>query len=106
MPLAVGDHHDQVVVAMRQRDGSELWRNDKLKRRGLSAPAVTTTAIAVADFQGYLHWLDKATGELVARERIAKFRVSMPPVAVQDTVVVLTDAGSLAAYRATPTPKP
>jgi len=30
----------------------------------------------------------------------------MPPVAVQDTVVVLTDAGSLAAYRATPTPKP
>ena len=57
---------DGVVVALRQRDGSELWRNDKLKRRGLSTPAVTSTAIAVADYQGYLHWLDKATGELVA----------------------------------------
>ena len=91
---------DGVVVALRQRDGSELWRNDKLKRRGLSTPAVTSTAIAVADYQGYLHWLDKSTGELVARQRVAKFRVSNPPVAVKDTVVVLTDAGNLAAFRA------
>jgi outer membrane protein assembly factor BamB len=93
---------DGSVVALRQRDGSEVWRNDKLKRRGLSTPAVTSTAIAVADYQGYLHWLDKQTGELVARERIAKFRVSNPPLAVKDTVVVLTDSGKLAAYRATP----
>jgi len=97
---------DGVVVAMRQRDGSEIWRNDKLKRRGLSAPAVTSTAIAVADYQGYLHWLDKSTGALVARERVAKFRVSSPPVAVRDTVVVLTDSGRLAAYRATPAAQP
>jgi outer membrane protein assembly factor BamB len=94
---------DGIVVAMRQRDGAEVWRNDKLKRRGLSTPVVTSTAIAVADFQGYLHWLDKSTGELVARERIAKKqRVSNPPAGAGDTVVVLTDAGTLAAYRATP----
>ena len=93
---------DGSVVALRQRDGSEVWRNDKLKRRGLSTPAVTSSAIAVADYQGYLHWLDKQTGELVARERIAKFRVSNPPIAVKDTVVVLTDSGKLAAYRAAP----
>jgi outer membrane protein assembly factor BamB len=94
---------DGTVVAMRQRDGAEVWRNDKLKRRGLSTPVVTSTAIAVADFQGYLHWLDKNTGALVARERIAKKqRVSNPPVSAGDTVVVLTDAGTLAAYRATP----
>src|SRR3984885_4207278 len=94
---------DGTVVAMRQRDGAEVWRNDKLKRRGLSTPVVTSTAIAVADFQGYLHWLDKNTGELVARERIAKKqRVSNPPAGSGDTVVVLTDGGTLAAYRATP----
>jgi outer membrane protein assembly factor BamB len=93
---------DGTVVALRQRDGSEIWHNDKLKRRGLSTPAVTSTAVAVADFQGYLHWLDKQTGELVARERIAKFRVSNTPIAIKDTVVVLTDSGRLAAYRATP----
>jgi outer membrane protein assembly factor BamB len=93
---------DGTVVAMRQRDGAELWRNESLKRRGLSAPIVTSTAIAIADFQGYIHWLDKNTGVLVARERISKQRVSNPPAGAGDTIVVLTDGGTLAAYRATP----
>jgi outer membrane protein assembly factor BamB len=94
---------DGIVVALRQRDGSELWRNQKLKLRRLSTPVLTSTAVAVADFQGYVHWLDKATGELVARERIAKERITNSPAVVGDTVVVLTDKGKLAAFRATPT---
>src|SRR6202043_2208461 len=94
---------DGIVVALRQRDGSELWRNQKLKLRRLSTPVLTSTALAVADFQGYVHWLDKTTGELVARERIAKERITNSPVAAGDTVVVLTDGGKLPAFRATPT---
>jgi outer membrane protein assembly factor BamB len=93
---------DGIVVALRQRDGSELWRNQKMKLRRLSTPVLTSTAVAVADFQGYLHWLDKTTGELVARERVAKERVTNAPIAVGDTVIVLTDGGKLAAYRAVP----
>ena len=93
---------DGIVVALRQRDGSELWRNQKMKLRRLSTPVLTSTAVAVADFQGYLHWLDKTTGELVARERVAKERVTNAPIAVGDTVIVLTDGGKLAAYRAAP----
>jgi outer membrane protein assembly factor BamB len=106
--LAVDDENiyvtqsDGIVVALRQRDGSELWRNQKLKLRRLSTPVLTSTAVVIADFQGYVHWLDKSTGELVARERIAKERVTNSPVAVDDTVVVLTDGGKLAAYRAMP----
>jgi outer membrane protein assembly factor BamB len=91
---------DGIVVAMRQRDGSEIWRNDRLKLRALSTPVVISSAIVVADFKGYLHWLDKATGALVARERIAKFRVGSQPVAMDDTVVVLDDGGKMVAYRA------
>jgi outer membrane protein assembly factor BamB len=93
---------DGSVVALHGRDGSEVWRNDQLKRRGLSMPAVTSTAIAVADYQGYVHWLDRSNGQLIAREHIAKDRVTNPPVAVDDTVVVLTDGGKLAAFRAKP----
>jgi outer membrane protein assembly factor BamB len=106
--LAVDDENlyvtqsDGIVVALRQRDGSELWRNQKLKLRRLSTPVLTSTAVAVGDFQGYLHWLDKSTGELVARERVAKERITNSPVAVGDTIVVLTDGGKLAAFRATP----
>jgi outer membrane protein assembly factor BamB len=93
---------DGIVVALRQRDGSELWRNDKLKLRRLSTPVLTNTAVAVADYQGYVHWLDKNTGELVARQRVDKRRVTNPPVAVDDTIAVLTDSGKLAVLRATP----
>jgi len=95
---------DGDVVALRDRDGSEVWHNDSLKRRGLSAPVLTSTAVVVADYQGYIHWLDKASGKLVARSRLSKFRVSNPPVAVGDTVIVLSDGGDLAAFRATPRP--
>jgi outer membrane protein assembly factor BamB len=95
---------DGVVVGLRQRDGSELWRNQKLRMRRLSTPVLTSTAVVVADFQGYVHWLDKTTGELVARERMEKKRITNAPVAVGDTVVVLSDDGKLAAFRATPRP--
>jgi outer membrane protein assembly factor BamB len=106
--LAVDDENiyvtqsDGVIIAMRQRDGSEVWRNEKVKRRALSAPVVIESAIAIADFQGYVHFLDKRTGELVARARVSKQRVSSAPAASGNTLVVLTDGGSLAAFRVTP----
>jgi len=71
-----------------------------LEAAGVSTPVETSTAVVVGDYQGYLHWLDKATGTLVARERVAKFRISNSPVATGDTVVVLDDNGQLAAYLA------
>src|SRR3984885_10651357 len=93
---------DGIIIAMRQRDGAELWRSDKVKHRALTAPVATSSAVAVADFKGYVHFFDKNTGELVARVKVAKQRVSSQPVAVDDTVVVMTDGGSLAAFRAEP----
>ena len=92
---------DGTVIAMRQRDGSELWRNDKIRRRALTAPIITSTAVAIADFQGYIHWLDKSSGELVARTRAGKRRISSEPVGADDVIVVLTDDGTLTAFRAT-----
>ena len=93
---------DGTIIAMRQRDGSEVWHNDKVKRRALSAPVVVSSAVAIADFQGYVHFLDKNTGALVARVKVAKQRISSAPAASGDTIVVLTDGGSLAAFRTTP----
>ncbi len=93
---------DGEVIALRERDGSEIWRNSSIRRRALTAPVETTTAVVVGDYQGYLHWLDKGTGYLVARERASKYRVSNQPVADGDTVIVLDDGGKLAAYRADP----
>ena len=59
-----------------------------LAHRGLSAPVLTDDAVAVADFKGYVHWLDKATGAFAGRAEAGGERVSKPPIAVGDRVVV------------------
>ena len=45
------------VYALDLQSGSTVWKQDKLALRRLSAPTVTGNAVAVADFEGYVHWL-------------------------------------------------
>jgi len=103
--LAVGDDALYVsaangdVKALRKRDGAPLWDQPVLHRRALSAPVVDGNTLVVADYEGYVHWLDIATGEVVARERAGDSRVTNAPVVAGDTVYVMTDNGTLAAYR-------
>jgi outer membrane protein assembly factor BamB len=94
---------DGKVTAMKRRDGTPVWTQDKLARRGLTAPAVDGDAIVVADFEGYVHWLDAASGELLGRIATDKKKRVTAPLVVADGVVYLqNDAGSLFALRAQP----
>lgn len=93
---------DGAVVSLSPRDGTERWRLDLLARRGLSAPAIDGDAVVVADFQGFLHWLDRGSGELLARAATDGKRVSNRPVSAGGLVLVQTDAGSVHAFRARP----
>ncbi len=86
------------VVSLRRRTGVELWRQDAFKRRGLSAPAAVGAYVAVADFEGYVHWLDKASGALVARTK-AGGRVSNPPLVAGDLLLMIDDDGRISAFR-------
>jgi outer membrane protein assembly factor BamB len=88
------------VVAFQRRTGVELWRQDVLKNRALSAPAVHGVAVAVADFAGFVHWLDPASGALMARARSGEVRVSNPPVVADGLLLVINDAGRISAFRA------
>jgi outer membrane protein assembly factor BamB len=90
---------DGIVTAMRRRDGTVVWQQEGLKRRGLSAPAVVGDAVVVGDFDGYLHWLDRTTGKFVARERPGDARISATPVVSDNRVIVLDDGGKVVAYR-------
>jgi outer membrane protein assembly factor BamB len=93
---------DGEVVALKARTGTEIWRQAALSHRGLSPIAVMENALVIADFQGYVHWLDKASGALIARARSGKVRVSTAPIVTGDTVVVINDRGHIDAYRVTP----
>jgi outer membrane protein assembly factor BamB len=93
---------DGEVVALRRRTGAEIWRQKALAHRGLSAAVTTDNAVVVADYQGNVHWLDKATGELAARAPSGKVRVSNPPLVADNMVLVINDAGRISAFRTTP----
>ncbi len=90
---------DGAVVAIRRRDGTVLWQQEGLKRRGLSAPAVVGNAVVVGDFDGYLHWLDRDTGKFVAREHPGDARISAAPAVADGRVYAIDDGGRIVAYR-------
>jgi len=94
----VSDVHGH-VYALDLRSGSTVWKQDKLARRRLSAPAVTGQAVAVADFEGYVHWLAREDGRFLARERAARAAVLATPVADDATLYVSAQNGSLAVLR-------
>lgn len=86
------------VIALRRRTGIELWRQDGLRLRRLSAPALIGGRVAVADFEGYVHWLDAATGAFVARSKTGG-RTSNAPLVVGDVVIFQDDEGRVTALR-------
>ena len=55
------------VQAFARDGGASLWKQDKLKNRGLSRPTVLGRRVAVADFQGFVHLLDVEDGAFAAR---------------------------------------
>jgi len=93
---------DGIVAALKARTGAEVWRQNVLLHRGLSPIAVMDDSVVVGDFQGYLHFLDKASGALAARVGTSSGRISTQPLVVGDVVVVVNDRGHINAYRVKP----
>jgi outer membrane protein assembly factor BamB len=94
---------DGEIMALRRRTGTELWRQKGLLHRRLSAVVEADTSVVAGDYQGYVHWLDKATGALAARASTGKkVRISNPPVVAGNMVLVVNDAGRISAFRTSP----
>jgi len=58
---------NSAVNAFTRAAGVSVWRNDRLANRRLSTPAPLDRAVAVGDYQGYIHFLSRDDGALVAR---------------------------------------
>jgi len=93
---------DSTVVALRRRDGTEVWRQEGLLRRSVTGPALSGAALVVADFDGYVHWLDVTNGQMLARGKSGGGRISNAPVMAGDLLLLQTDSGEVQAWRAEP----
>ncbi|MGI4814990.1 MAG: outer membrane protein assembly factor BamB [Janthinobacterium lividum] len=79
--------------------GNKIWQNDRLKSRDVSAPLLLGRAIVVGDYQGYVHFLSRETGDFIARMKTDGSAIVAPPVVAGQTLVVLTRDGELYAFQ-------
>lgn len=86
------------VIALLRRSGSDVWRQDALLRREPTTPVAFDNAVAVGDFEGYVHLLSNIDGHLVARVRAGKGLLSGAPVVIGDKLYVQSESGTLTAY--------
>jgi outer membrane protein assembly factor BamB len=97
--LAISDASGELWMLDR-RNGTTLWKQDQLARRGLTRPAFYGKLVVVGDNEGYLHWLDTEDGSFVSRNKVGGKGFTGPPVAVGTTLFAMTRSGELVAYRA------
>jgi outer membrane protein assembly factor BamB len=90
------------LLALDLNSGATVWKQEKLQNRRPSAPAVVGAAVAVGDFEGYVHWLSREDGRFLARTRASSYPVVTTPLADTPLLYVITQNGKLFAYRIDP----
>jgi outer membrane protein assembly factor BamB len=83
------------VHALDRASGRSLWKQDKLAYRQLSLPFPIGSAVAVGDFEGYVHFLAQDSGAFVARIATDGGAVRAAPIRLPSGVLVQTSNGGL-----------
>ncbi|MDX2369949.1 MAG: outer membrane protein assembly factor BamB [Colwellia sp.] len=90
------------VYAIDRVNGIERWSNLVLANRSVTGPAVIDNYVVVGDFEGYLHWLDQDSGEIVARHEVDSSGIHSTPTVVDNVLYSQSRDGDLQAIE---TPK-
>lgn len=84
-----------VVHAIDLSNGESVWTQKALRNRRLATPAVVPAAVAVADLEGYVHFLSRSDGSLLGRLSVGGGAVVSPLLATPAGVLVQTGNGNL-----------
>ncbi len=90
---------DGAIWALDRESGSSLWKQDGLKRRYATAPTFFRDYVVVGDFEGYVHWLDAETGDIVFRMQIDDQRILAPPIDGGEVLLAYCSTGRVVAMR-------
>ncbi len=66
------------VWALDRFNGATLWKQEGLLRRSLTPPRLQDQYVIVADFDGFVHWLRRDNGKIVARLRLNDYDYTDP----------------------------
>ena len=85
------------VNAFSRTAGLSEWKNDKMAYRKLSTPISFGRAVAVGDFEGYIHFLSREDGTLVARTSTDGSPIVSTPIVAGSNVIFQTKQGEIIA---------
>ena len=86
---------NSVVSAFALQNGEVLWRQDALRNRKVTAPTPISGAVAVGDYDGYVHFLSRDDGRPLARLSVGGGAVLSPLQTTSQGVLVQTGNGNL-----------
>jgi outer membrane protein assembly factor BamB len=96
--VVAGDGSDR-LSAWRQGTGESLWSSEKFLFRGLGGVLVAGRTAVFGDAQGLVHFLDREDGQPLLRLPTDGSGVTGAPVISGTTMLVVTRAGGLYAFR-------
>lgn len=83
------------VHALDKSSGASMWKQDKLLNRRLSAPVANGKHVAVADLEGYVHFLSREDGSFVARMPTDGSAIAATPFLLEQNLLLQTRNGGL-----------
>ncbi|MBU3607282.1 outer membrane protein assembly factor BamB [Polynucleobacter sp. AP-Mumm-500A-B3] len=86
------------VTAFATKDGTQVWENTKLSYRDVGESLAIGKVLLLGDAQGYVHALNQANGDIIARIRHDSNPISAAPIAVGGLILVQSQGGKIAAY--------
>ena len=85
------------VSAFNREAGTSAWKNDKLSYRRLSTPISYGRAVAVGDYQGFIHFLSREDGAFLARAATDGSAVLAAPQVAGTNLIFQTQSGTVTA---------
>ncbi|HEV7164253.1 MAG TPA: outer membrane protein assembly factor BamB [Gammaproteobacteria bacterium] len=93
---------DGTVWALDKSNGAPAWNQAVLHARAVTVPVPFGDSVVVGDIQGYIHFLSKKDGSLMARDRLGSDPITAPPLVVGDVLVIQSNDGKIGAFTAQP----
>jgi outer membrane assembly lipoprotein YfgL len=87
------------ITARRRTNGESVWASDKFQNRHLSGQIAVGKTIVFGDLEGWVHFLDRTTGEPLLRLPTDGHPIVGTPVVAGTTIAVTTDNGGVYAFR-------
>jgi outer membrane protein assembly factor BamB len=97
--LMFGADGSDRITSWKTPNGDVAWTSEAVMNRGVGAPGLVGASVVFGDRDGTLHWFSKAKGETQLRSTTDGNPISVPPVVVDGTLIVVTRSGGVFAFR-------